>query len=102
MSIKLFPPQIEGSIPAFYGNELKIPFIMNKTVSPSEIAGFQIKIKSIHNDKLIHTSSCLEGNYDVLENMYATFTINNFNNEGSQTLQVGNSYKVQIAYLEKE
>ena len=102
MSIKLFPPQIEGSIPAFYGDELKIPFIMNKTVSPSEIAGFQIKIKSIHNDKLIHTSSCLEGNYDVSENMYATFTINNFNNEGSQTLQVGNSYKVQIAYLEKE
>ena len=101
MSIKLFPPQIEGTIPAFYGNELKVPFIMNKTVSPSEIAGFQIKIKSIHNDKLIHTSSCLEGNYDVTENMYAAFIINNAGEESSD-LQIGGSYKVQIAYIEKD
>ena len=27
---KLYPPYIEGSIPAFYGNQLVIPYVMNK------------------------------------------------------------------------
>jgi hypothetical protein len=29
---KLYPPYIEGSIPAFYGEQLTVPYEMNKTV----------------------------------------------------------------------
>ena len=44
---KLYPPEIEGVIPAFCGTALVVPFSMNKTVSKSEISGMIIKIKTI-------------------------------------------------------
>jgi hypothetical protein len=31
--MKLYPPHINGTIPAFYGNRITVPFVMNKTVS---------------------------------------------------------------------
>ena len=50
--VKLNPPIIEGTIPAAYGNEIKIPFVMNKSVSKDEISGFALKIKGIRNNIL--------------------------------------------------
>jgi hypothetical protein len=54
---KLYPPQIEGTLPAFYDTEEKteivIPFIMNKTVGWTEIKGLIIKIKNIQNNELV-------------------------------------------------
>ena len=45
----LYPPQIEGTIPAFCyeRGKIEIPFVMNKTVGWNEIDGFSIKIKNI-------------------------------------------------------
>jgi hypothetical protein len=42
MADKLYPPNIEGTIPAFYGKgtaTLTVPFSMNRTVSKSEVWG---------------------------------------------------------------
>jgi hypothetical protein len=43
MADKLYPPNIEGTIPAFYGSggtaQLIVPFSMNRTVSKSEVKG---------------------------------------------------------------
>jgi hypothetical protein len=36
---KFYPPNIEGTIPAFYGTVLTVPFSMNKTVSKSNVYG---------------------------------------------------------------
>lgn len=44
---KLFPPNIEGTIPAFYGTVLTVPFSMNKAVSKYEVKDFIIKIKTV-------------------------------------------------------
>ena len=44
---KLYPPVIEGTIPAFYGTVLTVPFVMNKSVSTSEFSGFALKMKTI-------------------------------------------------------
>jgi hypothetical protein len=44
---KLYPPVIEGTIPAFYGTVLTVPFAMNKAVALNEIGGFSIKIKTV-------------------------------------------------------
>ena len=44
---KLYPPNIEGTIPAFYGTTLVVPFSMNKAVSKIEVEGMAIKIKTI-------------------------------------------------------
>lgn len=50
---KLYPPNLGGTIPAFYGNILTVPFVMNKTVSKNEVNGFNLIVKTVANSKLI-------------------------------------------------
>ena len=50
---KLYPPVIEGAIPAFYANEdgtvtITIPFSMNRAVSKVQVEGFAVKIRVVH------------------------------------------------------
>ena len=45
--MKLYPPMIEGTLPAFYGDVMLIPFMMNKGVSENEITGFNLKVKTV-------------------------------------------------------
>ena len=91
---KLYPPQIEGTLPAFcYNEDMVIPFIMNKTVGWNEIKGFALKIKNIQNNTTITTL--------VTNNIFS------FNKEkceihftyDSQLFTPGNFYKVQLAYI---
>ena len=106
ITIKYYPPQIEGTIPAFYNKKiLTVPFIMNRTVSWNEIDGFAIKIKNIQNNKLIANLTTLyektedddtkiyESNYniDLCEAYFDTSAIEDF--------VVGNSYKIQMCYI---
>jgi len=55
---KLYPPYIEGTIPAFYikydptgsvirGAVLTVPFSMNPSVSEISVAGFALRIKTV-------------------------------------------------------
>jgi hypothetical protein len=48
---KLFPPSIEGKLPAFYISEqvgeLFIPFTMNRAVSAVDCGGMSLIIKSV-------------------------------------------------------
>lgn len=87
---KLYPPQLEGTIPAFYGNNLTVPFIMNKTVGWNEISGFHLIIKNIQNNSIIYQKASRSYNQDNYE---AYFNIDN-----NEILNIGNSYKIQIAY----
>ena len=52
MAIKLYPPNIEGTIPAFYGTTLVVPFSMNKAVSKSSVYKMRVKIKSVQNEAI--------------------------------------------------
>jgi hypothetical protein len=47
MATKLFPPTIEGKLPAFAGRTLKIPFTQNRSVSMSEVAAMSVVIKTV-------------------------------------------------------
>ena len=57
---KLYPPQIEGTIPAFCqsssANEtyITVPFAMNKAVSWNDFTYFTLKIKSIQTNNQIY------------------------------------------------
>ena len=51
--MKLYPPIIEGSIPAFTNNTLIVPFTMNKSVSENEILNFELKLKTKRLKKII-------------------------------------------------
>jgi len=64
MAIKLYPPNIEGTIPAFYGTALAVPFSMNKAVAKKDVYGMQIKIKAIQSGAYILTANTSNVEFD--------------------------------------
>ena len=84
---KLPPPIIEGTLPAFYGTELTVPFVMNKAVSINEFDSFEVKIKSALNNTLIKIETVIL--YQDLNKVI--FNI-------SADLVIGRYYKIQMAY----
>ena len=45
---KLYPPQIEGTLPAFIDlDQVEIPFIMNQAVGWEEVKGFSLIVKVV-------------------------------------------------------
>lgn len=90
---KLYPPQIEGTIPAFCGDKIVVPYSMNKTVSSKEVGGFALKIKTVTSNQYI---AYVESNGFTADQ--AEFDIGDFKNK----LNIGQHYKVQLAYINKE
>ena len=86
---KLYPPVIEGTIPAFNGATLVVPFSMNRAVSKADIGGFSAKIKTVQSNTFVVTL-----NNGVLRDGYAEFNI-----EGLWTPKAGQYYKLQLAYI---
>lgn len=96
---KLYPPIIEGVLPAFYGDEITIPFQMNLAVGFGDIMGFQLKIKTVQSSTLIGTISTTNSNSYDLDNLLVTFPIE----DGIKSkLIVGQYYKVQLAYIKND
>ena len=93
MAIKLYPPMIEGTIPAFYGTVLTVPFSMNKTVSKQDVHGMQIKIKAVQSSAYILTEEASEIIYEPQCKAIFKFSENN------QKLKQGQHYKIQLAYV---
>ena len=89
---KLPPPIIEGTLPAFYGTELTVPFVMNKAVSINEFDSFEVKIKSALNNALIKTKTETIILYQDLNKII--FDISDI----SIDLVIGRYYKIQMAY----
>lgn len=96
---KLYPPNINGTIPAFYTNiaegttEIVVPFSMNRAVSIYEIWGLELKIKTLSGSVLGVVPSTV---FDDA-NMTASFDVTSLN----EKLLLGNYYKIQIAYVQK-
>lgn len=94
---QLYPPQINGTIPAFYNDEgtakIVVPFSMNRAVSFYEIEGMYIKIKSLTGAVIGVLSSA---NIDE-SNMEVTFNVSSLINK----FTIGSFYKIQVAYIEK-
>lgn len=99
---RLQPPIIEGVLPAFYGTLLTVPFQMNRSVSKSQIKGFNIKIKTSSNSRLIYSSGIQTQNdgSDLVidwDKLTLTFAIDN-----ADLFKVGSYYKIQIAYVDHD
>ena len=95
---KLYPPEIEGVIPAFCGTTLVVPFSMNKTVSKSEISGMIIKIKTVFSNQYLgyaktYFNGATQENLDRV-----SFDLSGFIDK----LNIGQYYKIQVAYLSVE
>lgn len=96
---KLYPPNINGTIPAFCNNDgtvlITVPFSMNKAVSNSEISGFALKIKTVSGvvKGAIKTTKSSTSSFDLYENYTATFDASFLD------FSVGQYYKFQLAYI---
>lgn len=91
---KLYPPNIAGTLPAFFGESFSIPFSHNRAVSTSEISGYTLKMKTIQSNKIVAID--VRGVESV--DGWITFTFNEENR--LQPFNIGQSYKVQIAYID--
>ena len=106
---KLYPPVIEGVLPAFYleydaatgtvlkGGSLTVPFTMNMTVGESQVKGFSLRLRTASS-----------GSY-ILPPIYSyTYSLSNgevtfgFNAKQASFLTEGQYYKIQIAYCGKQ
>ena len=92
---KLYPPILEGTLPAFYGTELTVPFSLNPAVSIAEIKDISIKIRTVQSNIYILTeTNATEKNLDTTP-CTAKF---NFSEQAASKLNVGQYYKIQIAF----
>ena len=92
---RLYPPNIEGTIPAFTNNILSVPFSMNRTVSYNEIKSLWLKIKTVQSNVYLYTAECPKENclWDPAKIAYFTLP-----DEAMSLFNVCQSYKVQLAY----
>ena len=102
--MKLYPPYIEGVLPAFCENEtgnsiLTVPFTMNKTVSVDSVWGFALRMKTVQSNQLVYTTR-QQTNLDTNKEVYFNIIPKNFINP--HTLNIGQFYKIQIAYIAKQ
>lgn len=97
---KLYPPYIEGTIPAFFESDkgevkLTTPLSMNKAVGISDVKGFELKIKTAQTGILLGTFK--SKGFDIVSKMEAWFDLEDIKNK----LTVGQYYKIQIAYIDE-
>lgn len=97
---KLFPPIIEGIVPAFYEENgyivVVIPFSMNRAVSQSQVKGLAIKIKTVQSSSYIYSIEIKDQvNYELEDACWVRAYIP----AGTQQMRVGQFYKFQIAYI---
>ena len=102
---KLYPPYIEGTLPAFYLDEngdgnLVIPFAHNRAiVDKEEVSSFAVKIKSVQNDVLygdVSIGANWEGKNEV-KFQIEKWKIKKLTN---LTFKIGQYYKIQLAYID--
>ncbi len=117
MAGKLYPPYIDGKVPAFCGTELVVPFRHNRAVSQLQIQSMCCKIKTVSTNEWVWTIQIPEGEdnyilhdektgqYSVvfkLENDYLERKDPDLNafKPYYQWLIEGLYYKIQLAYID--
>ena len=97
MAKKLFPPEIQGTLPAFTGTTIVVPFAMNKAVSMSEVGEMILKIKTVQNDIFVATLKSTD-----IVNIAGNYYEVTFNSGNKVNFQKGSSYRFQLAYIDTD
>ena len=92
--MKLYPPSIEGKLPACGGDSLVIPFTMNRAVNIDEVSGMSAIIKTISTGRIVGTLSGSLSAGQSSGKYFANFNLKDLLNP----LNIGQFYKIQIAY----
>ena len=117
MGRKLYPPYIDGKVPAFCASNdgeavLRVPFRHNRSVGVSQYKGMVLKVKTVSTNEHKFTIQVIPGgdsspiNVDPSGNFYVDFYLNTQKPDGSgtylQDLTIGVYYKVQLAYIDTD
>lgn len=103
MSVKLYPPQTENTLPAVIkGNQLIVPFQLNRAVSRSNFNCMSIIMKTVQTNTILCNG----------QKQYSTTSIEYDNNMGyfkaifpasvSNLMQIGQYYKIQVAFVQRD
>lgn len=89
---KLYPPHLEGTLPAFYGGRITVPFTMNRAVGKDQVKGFSLLVKSIQTGKQIVALTTKDFDLNLGAVFYKV-------PDPKRYFTVGQSYKFQLAYM---
>ncbi len=97
---RLYPPIIGGTLPAFSGTTLVVPFALNRAVSRNDIGGFSLKLKTVQGEALV-AKELTEHNAteEALNNMKVEFNV--ADGVIQKKLKIGQYLKVQLAFRDK-
>lgn len=97
--MKLNPPIIGLTVPAFTSDGIMVPFEMNPNVLPQQVKGFQCTITNIINDG--NKKEIIFKEYDNIQNMIKNGEIVfNLSKEDREKLKVGVYGHIQLAYID--
>ena len=97
---KLYPPYIEGSIPAFYGTAsgttLVVPFAMSRAVAIEEIYSFVVTIKTVQGNTYLGSFESQDWDSALMEVYFK------LPESFVKKLTIGSFYKIQLAYRDNQ
>lgn len=98
---KLFPPLVDGTIPAFYSEngtvKITVPFSLNRTVSALSVSSIALKVKTAQSSTYLYTvKTAISSNALNEANPQVAFNITDSDNK----FKVGQYYKFQIAFID--
>lgn len=94
--MKLYPPAIEGKLPAFAGSSIQVPFKVNRAVSMTQVGNMKLHLKTVKTNQSLGVFEGFWSYNEVTGNYSAVFDLKNENVE----LNKGQYYKVQIAFMD--
>ena len=98
---KLNPPILDATLPAQVGSYLNIPFLMNRAVGINQINKIALILKTVQSNVVLIKEQGYLVSSQLIQandgNYHAYFELNN-----EISLEIGQYYKAQIAYIDKE
>ena len=91
---ELYPPYIDGTLPAFAGKTLTVPFTYNRATNPDSVKSVVCKIKTAQNDKILNNGNAISGTIS------GNVGIFNLSDELMEEFKRGQYYKIQMAFLD--
>lgn len=88
---KLYPPIVENTLDAFYGNSITVPFTLNRAVGINQVSGFSLVVKStVTNDVIYSTTTSTVSSTEAIFSLGA-----------ATNFKAGGFYKIQIAFIDQ-
>ena len=101
MADKLYPPYIEGNLPAFCGTMLRIPFRLNRAVGINQIQGLSVSIRTVQTNTL-KTSKPLTTTVFYYNNNLKSYCADfDLKDTEFNYPRIGQYYKIQLAFIDK-